>query len=121
MKLRNRLMAFVNEEEKVLREVVEQGERRRPRRSPIEMTGVVLDAVAVADLAHHLDVVPGALLQPLRLHELTPIPEPLEPLLQLGLDAGDRDLHPVPARHEVTGRKDEISIDRLDDLPGRRV
>ena len=41
----------------------------RPAR-PVRMARVVLDAVAVADLRHHLQVELGALRQPLHLHQL---------------------------------------------------
>ena len=48
---------------------------------------VVLDAVAEADLLHHLEVVLGAHAQALRLEQLALLLELGQPLLQLGLDA----------------------------------
>ena len=87
--LRDGLVALVDEEQEVVREVVEQRVRRRAGGAAVHVAGVVLDAVAVADLPHHLDVVAGPLLQPLRLQELAPVAEPLQPLVQLCLDALD--------------------------------
>ena len=72
---------------------------------------VVLDAGAEADLAHHLDVVGGAHAQPLRLQQLA-LPVQLgQPLLQLGLDAADRPLHPLGPGRVVRRREDQQLVD----------
>ncbi len=52
------------------REVVEQRRRRLARRPAGQVPGVVLDAVAVADLADHLEVEHRPLVQALRLEQL---------------------------------------------------
>ena len=56
--------------ERVARQVVEQRRRRRAGLAPREMTRVVLDAVAVADLLDHLEVEHRPLVQALRLEQL---------------------------------------------------
>ena len=95
--------------------------RWRARTAAVDVTRVVLDARAEADLAHHLDVVRGAHLQPLRLEQLA-LPLQLgEPVDQLELDAADRTLHPLRAGDVVRGREDEQRLVLADDLAGDRV
>ena len=65
--LRHAHVRLVNEQQVVLREVVEQRPRRTADLSPAEMARVVLYAGAIADLLEHLHVVAGALLQSGRL------------------------------------------------------
>ena len=59
--LRQRHVRFVYEKQIVLREVVHQSVRRASRRAPGEMPRVVFNPRAVSRLAHHLEVVPRAL------------------------------------------------------------
>lgn len=61
---------LVDDEEEVVREVVDQGVRRGTGRAPVEVHRVVLDARAGADLAEHLQVVRRAHPQALGLQEL---------------------------------------------------
>ncbi len=68
--LRHRLVRLVDEDDHVLGEVVEERERVRPRRTALEDPRVVLDPVAEAELLHHLEVVLGALPEPVRLEHL---------------------------------------------------
>ncbi len=81
--LRHRLVRLVHEDEEVVREVVEQRERVSSRRAALEDARVVLDPVAEAELLHHLEVVLGALPQPVRLEHLVLRFELLDPLLEL--------------------------------------
>jgi hypothetical protein len=57
-----------------LGEIIQQGRGRLPRGPAGEVPGVVLDAVAVAQFLHHLQVEQGALLQALGLDELALLP-----------------------------------------------
>ena len=85
------------------------------------MAGVVLDARAEADLAHHLDVVGRAHPQPLRLEQLA-LPLHLgEPVRELELDAGDRLLHALGPGDVVGGGEDVEMLVLGDDLAGERV
>ena len=102
-------------------EIVEQTVRRAARTPPVDMPGVVLDAGAGADLAHHLDVVAGPHPQPLGLQQLLLAIQLGQPLVQLGLDAADRPLHPLRSGHVVAGRE-QIDLAVLgDDLAGERM
>ena len=87
-------------------EVVEQGERRLAGAAAVDVHRVVLDAVAVADLLDHLQVVLRAHAQALRLEQLALVLEPRQPLLQLGLDADHRLAHALVAGDVVGGRED---------------
>ena len=68
--LRHRLVALVDDDQRVGRQVVEQRRRRLARRAAGQVPRVVLDAVAVADLLDHLEVEHRPLVQPLRLEDL---------------------------------------------------
>ena len=100
-------MALVDDGEEVVREVVDQALGRLARGAPGERTRIVLDAVAVAELLHHLDVVLGPLAQALRLEILLRGVEVLQPLRQLVLDAHVRGLHLVLRHHELLGGRDD--------------
>ena len=50
-------VALVDKHEIVLGEIVQQRGGRRPRRPPLNYTGIVLDAVAEADLRQHFQVI----------------------------------------------------------------
>ena len=79
----------------------------RPAPRPSMWRRVVLDAVAEADLLHHLEVVLGAHAQALRLEQLALLLELGQPLLQLGLDALDGLAHALLAGDVVRGREDD--------------
>ena len=68
--LRDRGVRFIDHEQEILREKIEQRERLRARRPAGEMPRVILDAVAEAHLLHHLEIVFRAHLQPLRFEQL---------------------------------------------------
>ena len=91
------------------------------RAPAVDRRRVVLDAVAVADLLHHLEVVLRAHAQPLRLEQLALLLEPGEALLELGLDADDRLPHPLVAGDVVGGREDDELVEHGDLLAGERV
>ena len=62
-------MALVHHQQPVVREVIDQAFRRRAGGAAGQVAGVVLHTVAVANLLQHLQVVGGALLQPLGLQQ----------------------------------------------------
>ena len=116
-------MALVDDEQVVLGEIVEQGERRLPWRTSIDVHRIVFDAVAVAHLGDHLKVVLRAHTQPLRLEQLPLGLEGLQPNLQFCLDPLHRRAHPFVASHVVRRRKnhdfavltDRLACQRIDD------
>ena len=67
--LRHGLVALVDDDQRVVRQVVEQRRRRLARRAAGQVPRVVLDAVAVADLLDHLEIEHRPLVQPLRLEQ----------------------------------------------------
>ena len=79
-------MALVHEQQKVLREVIQQRHGRRAGRTAGNDAGVVLDAAAEADLLQHLDVIHRALADALGLKQLVVLLEPALTLLHLALD-----------------------------------
>ena len=93
--LGNRDMGLVDEQEPVVREIVEQRPRRGPGVTSGQVARVVLDPRAVPDLAERLQVVPGPLFEPRRLQDLPFLAEDIELLAELTLDRLDRDLEPV--------------------------
>ena len=119
--LRDRDVGLVDDEHEVLREVVEQAVGRAPPAPAVDVHRVVLDAGAGADLPHHLDVVGRAHPQPLRLQHLALPLEGRELLLELGLDAADRPLHPLRAGDVVGGREDVELLVLGQHLAGDRV
>ena len=98
VQLRHGLVALVDDDEEVLGEVVEQRVGRLARAPAVDRRRVVLDAVAEADLLHHLEVVLGAHAQALGLEQLALLLEVGQPLLQLGLDAHDAPAACAPRR-----------------------
>ena len=121
VQLRNGNVALVDDEQEVLREVVEQGERRLARAATVDVHRVVLDAVAVADLLDHLEVVLRAHAQALGLEQLAFLLEPRQPLLQLGLDADHRFAHPLVACDVVGGREHLRALHVAERLAGERI
>ena len=114
-------MALVEEHQGVLRQVVDHRRRRRAGRRPRQVTRVVLDPLAVADLLQHLEVEARALLEPLGLHQLAGLDELVEPGAQLLLDRLDRRDHPAARRRVVARRIDHEARDLLADAAGERV
>ena len=58
--LGNGHMGFVDDEQEVIGEVVQQAVRGCAASAPVDVAGVVFDAVAEAHLLHHLKVILGA-------------------------------------------------------------
>ena len=110
------LVRLVDEDDEVVREVVEQRERVRSRRAAFEDARVVLDPVAEAELLHHLEVVLGALPQPVRLEHLPSISSSLRPLLELVTDLDDRALDRRLRGDVLRRRPDRDVVELREDL-----
>ena len=74
-----------------------------------------------ADRLQHLQVVAGALLQPLRLKQMPVAHQLLDARLQLLLDARNRLLQRRPRRHVVAVRIDGDVVERRRLLAGERI
>ena len=114
-------MGFVDDEEEVLGEVVEQTVRCRTGCAAVDVPGVVLDSGREAHRLHHLEVIGRAHLQPLRFEQLVLRLELAQPLLQLVLDPADRGGHPVLTGDVVAGREHVDGVLVADDLTRQRV
>ncbi len=114
-------VALVDDQQRVVRQVVEQGRRRLARRASREMARVVLDALAVAELLHHLDVEAGALLEALGLQELVVRAQKLQALGELHLDRLDGALERFARGHVVAARIDGEARDAREHFPGERI
>ena len=90
LQLRDGLVAFVQEQQMIVGEIIEQCRRRFARQASGKMARIIFDAVAIADLADHLQIEHGALVQALRFHQLAALFEFLLPPFQLRLDAAQR-------------------------------
>ena len=86
----NGLVGFVDDGEEIPGKKVDQAVGAFAGPSAAEVSAVVFDAGAVADLLEHLDVETGARRQSLRLQELALLAQLFEPLAQFRLDAADR-------------------------------
>ena len=80
-------MALVDENQMVVRQVIEQSGRRFARQAAGEMPRIVFDSVAISDLADHLQIEHGALIQALRFDQLALLLQFGMPPLQLFFDA----------------------------------
>ena len=114
VELRDGHVALVDDQQVVVGEEVEQGVRRGAGAAAVDRRRVVLDAVAEADLLHHLEVVLRAHAQALGLEQLALLLEVPQPLGQLGLDAHDGGLHALVARHVVGGGVDPQVVEGAD-------
>ena len=81
---------FVDDQERVVRQILEQRRRRLAGVAAGQEARVVLDARAGAGCLDHLDIEGRALLQPLRLQQLVLPVQLVEPPLELFLDTFDR-------------------------------
>jgi hypothetical protein len=88
---------------------------------PSRWACVVLDAGAEAHLREELQVVEGALLEPLRLEELPRVAQDVEALLQLGADRVDGALERRRRRDVVARGVDLHLVDAAEDGAPERV
>ena len=114
-------MALVDDEQEVLGEVVDQRVGRVPGGPAVEVAGVVLDAVAVADLLHHLHVVADPLLDALRLQGLVLVQKLVPPELHVPLDLVHGGHELGLARGVVGGGEDSRVVLAAQDLAGEGV
>jgi|GEM_PF-5218361 len=94
-------MRLVDEHDRIGWKKVEQSVRRRPGLATVEVARIVLDSVAVADLAHHLEVEVDALLEALGFQELVLGLETRDLGIAFNQDLVDDRLHPLPRRDIV--------------------
>ena len=119
--LRNRDVRLVDEHQEVVREVVEERPGRAALRAPCQVPAVVLDARAVAGLAHGLKVVVRTLFEPRRFEYLALLAQIDQPLAQLHLDVRHRFVEFAFRRDEVLRRVDVHFLAFGEQLPRQRI
>ena len=88
---------------------------------PVEDARVVLDPRGETELPQHLEVVRGALTQPVCLQLLALRLQLSGARVQFGADLLDRPLQRLVAGHVVGGGPDRDMVDRVEHLTGERV
>ena len=114
--LRNRLVALIDKDEVIVRQIVQQRGRRFARQTTGKMPRIILDSVAISDLPDHFQIEHGALIQPLRLDQLAILFELRMPADQLFIDALQRLLARLRRHHIVRlriNRKAQIGLPHL--------
>ena len=106
MQLRHCDMALIDHEQIIVREIVEQRERRLARLTSVDVHRIVLNPRAVTDLGHHLEVILGTHPQPLCLKQLLFTFKLAQAGLQFGLNARNRSSHTLNTCDIVRRRKD---------------
>ncbi len=114
-------VGLVDDGQEVLGEVIEERERRFAGRAAGQVAGVVLDAGAVAELAEHLEVVEGPLLDALGLDGLAEGLEAGDLSGELGLDAGHGRAEGFGGRGEERARVDHDRLEGLADFAEQGV
>ena len=119
VELRNRDVTLVDHKEEVVGEVVEQGERRLAVFAAVDVHRVVLDAVAVSELAHHLEVVRVRIRSRCASSSLSDSSNSLSGL-QLVLDLAHRPRHALVAGDVVGGGEHVSPFQLAQVLAGQR-
>ena len=83
-------MAFIDDQERVFRQILEQSRRRVPCPAAGKVAGVILNPGAHPGGFHHFNIEGAALLQPFNLQQPSGGGKLGEPALQFDLDVADR-------------------------------
>ena len=100
-------VALINDEEEVIREVVEETEGALTRLATIEVAGVVLDPRAVAQLADHLQIIGRTLVEALGFEGTAFVLQLLHALTEVDVDLPDGGVDLLLRRDEEVGRVDD--------------
>jgi hypothetical protein len=114
-------VAFIDEQQRITRQVVEQARWWLSGRAAREVARVVLDARAVTDLLDHLHVEAGSLFEALRLEQPPRIAQLLETYAQVLADLIHRTDQPLARRDVVSPGVDGEARYLARDRAGQRV
>ena len=114
-------MAFVDEHQEILREIVQKRVRRFAGLSAVEVARVVFDAAAKPDLLHHFDVVQHAGADALGFERAVGIEEHSFLHLHIRLDFLERGVHLLLPGRVVRGGEDRDVTPAGNDLAGEHV
>ena len=115
--LRQRHMALIHKEQKILREIIQQGHRRASRRAVGDHPGVVFNSRTIAQLLHHFNVIVRALANALSLEQFIVFFKITHTLIAFDPNAFDRRGHFFSRRHIMAGRIDRRMIQDPRRLP----
>ena len=121
LQLRTGHVAFIHDQQPVVREIINQTFGRCARLSTRQMPGVILHALAVTHLVEHLKVVLGALLQPLRLQQFAFAIETIQPISEFRTDRLNRIVQAIFRSDEVLRRINVDVLQALQNLSGGGV
>jgi len=119
--LRHRDVRFVDDEQIVLGEIIDQGRGALPRLAAAKVARIILDARAVTDLLHHLQVEAGTLLEPLGFEQFVAAAEIGKAGLQFLLDPFHGLFEPFRRGDKMFGRIDRHRIGLALDLAGEGI
>ena len=114
-------MRLIDDQQPVRREVVEQRPRPGSWLSLRQVARIVLDARAIAELPHHLEVEGRSLAKSGALQDPSLRVELADPRLHLRLDVDDRSLELVGRCHVVGRRVDVDFLALREELAGQRI
>ena len=98
-------MAFVDHQQEILWKIIQQGKGRLAWGAAVKIPGIVLDALAVADLLHHFHIVAGPLFQPLGFHQPVRSLQLRHPGFHIFFNLLEGRLHLFPAGGIMAGRE----------------
>ena len=119
--LRYRLMAFVNEQKRIVWQIFKQGRWRFPGQAPREKARVIFDASTRTRCGNHLEIEIGPLLQPLRLQQFAFGDQFLQSLGQLKTDSLAGLLHCWPRGYIMAISVDAHAVQLCAGKAGERV
>src|SRR5262249_48828349 len=122
--LRDGLVRLVDEQQIILRDVVQQRGWGFAWQASAEMAGIILDSMAVTDGAHHFNVEKRALRHALRFDELALLFQLLLPPFEFFLNRDDGTLTLVLRHHVMRARIDRDTCEILltrSDFAGQRI
>ena len=114
-------MALIQHQHCVVRQVVKQGRRRLPCASARQVAGVIFNPVAVPQFQHHFQVIAGALLQALRLHQPFLFAQQGQAFLEFHRNGLCRIENHLTGRHVMRLRVDSDPLEPSQDLTGQRI
>src|SRR5947208_14767040 len=114
-------MTLVDEHQRILMEIIEQGRRRLAGHAAGEVPRIILDAMAVANLFHHLQIEKRSLVDPLRFKQASLPFEQRLPTGKLGLDRFDGLLDPRPRHDEMALGINGEAIEHAQFIAGQRI
>ena len=120
-KLPHEYMAFVQEHQGVLGQIVGQSGWRLSSCRTGQVTRVVLNALAMPDLGQHFEIKPRALLQPLGLHQFAHAHQLRKPLSKLFLDQFHGIQNLLSWRHVVAAGIHREARNLLTHFAGQRI